>query len=285
MVIDTGLPLSVVRDLLQMAAAHVDFWKFGFGSAGVCTPEVVWSKVSLCQEYGVLPYPGGTSMEIAIQQGVWQDYLESMRAAGLRVVEVSDGTITLQRSLRQQVISAARKMGFTVLTEVGKKRAGTLLPIAEQAELIRADLDAGAAYVLIEGRENGLDVGFFEADGRVRMSEVDALTRQLGPSATRVIWEAPRRAQQILYIERFGNRVNLGNVQPFDIVPLESLRRGLRSDTFALGLPPERDVGASAAKPLGKLDEPAQKPASAGGPTVWKRDEHGPSQGKPFKST
>ncbi len=271
MVIDTGIPLSMLTDLLQMAADHVDYWKFGFASAGVCSAESIRSKVSLCQEYGVFAYPGGTSLEIAIVQNVWQPYLESLWRAGIRVVEVSDGTINLPVYTRRQVIRAAKEMGFTVLSEVGKKEEGTFLVIDEQVALIRGDLAAGAEYILVEGREGGESVGVYGPHGEVRVSDVDALANALGPLSTRLIWEAPQKKQQIYHIRRFGNRVNLGNIRPLDIVALESIRRGLRSDTFSLSLPQDDS------NVIGKGEQSAvAEEANADGPSrpvLWKQNQ------------
>lgn len=272
MVIDTGIPLSMFRDLLQMAAEHVDFWKFGFGSAGVCSPESIHSKVSLCQEYGVFAYPGGTSLEIAIVQKVWEPYLETLLKAGIRVVEVSDGTIDLPVHTRRQVIRTAKEMGFTVLSEVGKKAEGSFLAVEQQAEIIRGDLAEGAKYILVEGREGGESVGVYGPNGEVHDSDVEALVNVLGPLSTRLIWEAPQRKQQIYHIRRFGNRVNLGNIKPMDIVALESIRRGLRSDTFSLMLENDGEKPASADTSAHKVEKPGSNTVRGSGsrPVLWK---------------
>jgi phosphosulfolactate synthase len=274
MVIDTGIPLSMLSDLLQMAADHVDYWKFGFASAGVCSPDSIRSKVSLCQEYGVFAYPGGTSLEIAIIQNVWEPYLQSLWKAGIRVVEVSDGTINLPVHTRRQIIRTAKDMGFTVLSEVGKKEEGSFLAIDEQVALIRGDLAAGAEYILVEGREGGESVGVYGPHGEVRSSDVDALANALGPLSTRLIWEAPQKKQQIYHIRRFGNRVNLGNVRPLDIVALESIRRGLRSDTFSLSLP-EDDAPVMGKGDKGAAAEDARKPGAGSRPVLWKPNQSG----------
>lgn len=239
MVIDTGIPMTMMRDTLELAAQHIDYWKFGFGSASVCPPQRVMDKISLCQEYGVLPYPGGTSLEIAMVQGRWQEYVASLWESGMRVIEVSDGTIALPLRDRREVIRNCRKMGFTVISEVGKKTQGAFLPIAEQARIIHGDLNSGANYIIVEGREAGRDIGVYDKDGNPREEDVDALLELLGPLSNRIIWEAPLTKQQAFYIRRIGNKANLGNVKPLEIISLESLRRGFRSDTMRDVLPAE----------------------------------------------
>lgn len=236
MVIDTGVPITQMRDLFELAAAHIDFWKFGFASASVSPPERIADKVTLCQEYGILAYPGGTSLEIAVAKGFWKDYLAAMWEGGIRVVEVSDGTIDLPVRVRREVIRTARKMGFTVLSEIGKKLPGAFLPVVQQARMIQGDLNSGAHYIIVEGREAGTNVGVYDDDGNVREDQVQSLLDTLGPLATRLIWEAPLPKQQLYYVRKLGNRVNLGNVKPQDVVTLESVRRGLRSDTLRLAL-------------------------------------------------
>lgn len=244
MVIDTGIPLTMMRDILQMASGHIDFWKFGFASASVCPAECIISKVTLCQEYGVYAYPGGTSMEIAVAQGVWKEYMTALWDGGVRVIEVSDGTIELPLKTRREMIRTASKMGFTVLTEVGKKVVGTFMPVSRQAQLIHGDLNSGANYVIVEGRESGKGIGVYDSDGNIREQDVETLLSALGPLSTRLIWEAPLKNQQIYYIQSLGNKVNLGNIVPLEIAALESLRRGFRSDTLRVALGIVEDAGA-----------------------------------------
>ncbi|MCL6517409.1 phosphosulfolactate synthase [Alicyclobacillus sp.] len=267
MVIDTGIGVAQMRGILELGAAHIDFWKFGFASASVCPKERVMDKVSLCQEYGVLAYPGGTSLEIAVSQGIWRAYLEALWEGGIRVVEVSDGTIDLPLRTRREIIRAARRMGFTVLTEVGKKWSGYMLPAAQQASIIQGDLSSGAHYVIVEGREGGRGVNLYDEDGNIRDADVEALVEALGPLATRVIWEAPLTKQQVYYIQKFGHKVNFGNIQPSDVIPLESLRRGFRSDTLrlALGITKPADAPAGDATDASRSASPSAPPK----PTLW----------------
>lgn len=254
MVIDTGLPITMMRDIFQLAADHIDYWKFGFASASTCPPERMTDKVTLCQEYGIFAYPGGTSLEIVTVQGRWQEYLSMLWEGGIRAVEVSDGTIDLPLHTRRQIIRTAHKMGFTVFSEVGKKLAGSFMPVREQAQIIQGDLNSGANYVIVEGREAGRSIGVYDADGNARDGDVQDLLDAVGPQATRIIWEAPLTKQQTYYLTKLGNRVNLGNIKPFEVTTLESLRRGFRSDTLRVG--------------LGLTTEPATRVEEGNGPAV-----------------
>ena len=283
MVIDTGIPITMMRDTLELAADHIDYWKFGFGSASVCPPQRVMDKISLCQEYGVLPYPGGTSLEIATVQGRWKEYVAALWESGVRVVEVSDGTISLPLRDRREVIRTCRKMGFTVISEVGKKLQGTFLPIHEQASIIHGDLNSGANYIIVEGREGGRDIGVYDKDGNPREEDVEALLERLGPLSNRIIWEAPLAKQQAFYISKIGNKVNLGNVKPMEVVSLESLRRGFRSDTLREVLPAEY---TAASPPAASEEENSQnldyRRAVVQKPTLW-GESQAPGRANPMK--
>ncbi len=263
MVIDTGVPITAMRDLFELAAAHIDYWKIGFGSAAVCTPERIADKVSLCQEYDIRPYPGGTAFEIAYYHKQWRPYLEALYASGVHVVEISDGTIELSRRARREAIDTALAIGFQVLTEVGKKVQGMQMPIAAQIEQVREDLHHGASYVIVEARESGHGIGIYDEIGEVLEHEMDALLKGVEPLANRLIWEAPLKMQQIYHLRKFGHKANLGNIQPLDVISLESLRRGLRSDTMADILPPSTETSDEPASTIGRhLSEKSS-------PTLW----------------
>jgi len=277
MVIDTGLTMTMMRDLFQLAAQHIDFWKFGFASASVCPPERILDKITLCQEYNILAYPGGTSLEIAYTQGIWQQYLAALWKSGVRVVEISDGTIDLPLRKRRELIRAAKKSGFTVITEVGKKIPGAALSFQEQAQLIQGDIVSGASYVIVEGREAGIDVGVYDEAGNVKKRDVEMLMELVGPYRTRLIWEAPLVKQQTYYLQEFGNQINLGNIKAADIIVLESLRRGFRSDTFRTTLDisyPSNDAGKfRASGSEGAATTWPDREDSTGRPTLWTSDK------------
>jgi len=148
---------------------------------------------------------------------------------------VSDGTVDLPLQERSRLIAMAREAGFSVVTEVGKKEAGRPLKPAEAIRLIRQDLEAGAAKVIVEGRESGKHAGLYEADGRIRTEDLEELLSGV-PDPSLLMWEAPLKQQQEAWIRRFGPNVNLGNIPPGDVLALEALRRGLRGDTLRLTL-------------------------------------------------
>lgn len=234
MLLDKGLGISATNDLLEISAPYMDWLKLGFGTAALYGSGLLRSKVRLARSFGVEAYPGGTFCEVALHQGALPAYLERCQALDFRWIEVSDGTIDLDPQRRAEAIRAARKAGFHVLTEVGKKD-GRRLSIGLICEMVARDLDAGADWVIMEGRESGMGVGLYDQKGRL---DEDSLERVLEsvPDPNRLIWEAPQKAQQEQLITRIGSNVNLGNIPPGDLLALEAMRQGLRGDTFRLAL-------------------------------------------------
>ncbi|HEX6971317.1 MAG TPA: phosphosulfolactate synthase, partial [Limnochordia bacterium] len=188
MVIDKGIGLSQTRDLLQMAAAHIDFLKLGFGTSLIYPSEALTRKISLAKEYGVHVYPGGTLLELAVHQGRSAAFLERARELGFTCIEVSEGTIDLPPAKRRELIARGVELGFCVLTEIGKKARGSRPdPAAVRARLLD-DLAQGAAYVIIEGRDGGRDVGVYDPAGGMDQRLVDAILAQIS-APSRIIWE------------------------------------------------------------------------------------------------
>jgi phosphosulfolactate synthase len=226
-VLDRGLSPLALESLLETAGDHIDLIKLGWGTAYVS--HGVRDKVTLCRDAGVRICPGGTLLEIAVQQGRLEHYLEWLRALGMDHVEVSNGSLPITAEEKRAVISQLANE-FTVIAEVGSK--GTQVAVSEEwaAEML-GDLAAGASWVIAEGRESGT-VGLFDPSGAVRGELVDAILHALGTEA--VIFEAPQRAQQTWLLERVGPDVNLGNILVEDVIALETLRRGLRYETLDL---------------------------------------------------
>jgi phosphosulfolactate synthase len=231
-VIDRGMSLAEVDGLLEVAGELVDVVKLGWGTALVSAN--LRPKLERYEARGIPVMLGGTLTEIAIRQGRVEGLIAWLRELGLRHVEVSDGTIALAPELKRELIESLAK-DFTVLAEVGSKDADFIMAPYVWVEQIEADLEAGAWKVIAEARESGT-AGIYRADGEVRTGLIDEIAHAIDPD--RLIFEAPLREQQVWLLKRFGTECNLGNVPPADVVSLETLRLGLRSDTverFALG--------------------------------------------------
>jgi phosphosulfolactate synthase len=235
MIIDMGMGPGETRDLLEVGAGYIDFWKLGFGTSALYDPLFLKQKIGMINSCGIRVYPGGTFSEIAITQGKFAPFLARAKELGFSTVEISDGTIHLPPRERSRAIQAAVKMGFIVLAEVGKKDAGGTFRPKPMAEQIGRDLQDGAFKVILEARESGKNVTIFTEEGHIKKDQLTELMMR-APNPDQIIWEAPLKAQQIEFITAFGSNVNLGNIRGADIIALESLRRGLRSDTFRLSL-------------------------------------------------
>lgn len=235
MVIDKGLGYGETRDLLEIAADYVDFLKIAFGTSLIYSSDNLRKKIELIKAHGVHVYPGGTLLELAVHQGQPEAFLERARDLGFTCIEVSEGTIDLPAATRHALIDQSLQLGFLVLTELGKKdKAVKLVPEVVHARLAE-DLACGVHYVIIEGRDFGRGVGVYDDDGRMDPRLVDAILAGTD-RPERIIWEAPQVPQQQAWLLKLGTNANLGNVQPEDVVTLESTRRGLRGDTLRLYL-------------------------------------------------
>jgi phosphosulfolactate synthase len=230
-VIDTGLSLAEVAGLLEVAGDIVDVVKLGWGTALVSAN--LKPKLDLYAASEIPVVLGGTLTELAIRQGRVEGLVGWLRELGLRHVEVSDGTIAVEREVKRELIE--RLSGeFTVLAEVGSKDVDFIMAPYVWVEQIERDLEAGAWKVIAEARESG-NAGIYRASGEVRTGLIDEIVHAIEPE--RLIFEAPRREQQVWLLKRFGTECSLGNIAPADVLSLETLRLGLRSDTverFAL---------------------------------------------------
>ena len=235
MVIDKGLGEEEIRSLLEAAGSYLDHLKLGFGTSALYDEELLRAKIKLCRQYNVSIYPGGTLMETAFWQGRYEAYLERAGNLGFDTIEISDGTIFLDHRMRRYCIRRAVGEGFTVLTEVGKKTPGEEPSTRELLDQGREDLAAGAWKVIMEARESGKGIGIYDQAGQVIAEKLHDFVLGIG-EPTAVIWEAPLKAQQVELISRFGPDVNLGNIQPDELLALETLRAGLRGDTLRLAI-------------------------------------------------
>ena len=230
--IDRGLSVAEVDGLLEVAGSCVDVVKLGWGTALVSAN--LKQKLARYAAREIPVVLGGTLTELAIRQGRVEGLIAWLRELGLRHVEVSDGTIAIDPAVKRELIQRLARE-FTVLAEVGSKDVDFIMAPYVWVEQIQRDLDAGAWKVIAEARKSGT-AGIYRASGEVRTGLIDEIAHAVDPD--RLIFEAPQRAQQVWLLKRFGSECNLGNIAPNDVLSLETLRLGLRSETvdrFALG--------------------------------------------------
>lgn len=232
MVIDTGLGLNAVKDLVEVASDYIDIVKLAFGTSRLISENIIKRKIKLYREYEIDVMPGGTFLEIAFTQGKLIDYLIKAKKLGFTAIEVSDGTITISNEDRSKIIKETYNQGFKVLAEVGKKMKEEDLTAKEIAEGIKRDIELGVFKVIVESREAGKGIGFYDEYGGIIEQKLDAAIK--GIDIKNILFEAPHKNQQVYFIRRFGPNVNLGNIQPNEVIPLEALRQGLRADTLKL---------------------------------------------------
>jgi phosphosulfolactate synthase len=230
MVLDKGMPIPWIEPLLPSASSFMDIWKFGWGTSYL-EPDVGF-KVELLRRWGIRASTGGTLLEIAWAQGRVESFVAWASESGFPCVEVSNGSVDMPRDAKARLIEAASRR-FLVLSEVGSKDPRAVAVPKEWADEVARDLDAGATWVIAEGRESGT-VGLYEPSGAVRAGVVDALA---AVSPDRILFEAPRKDQQAWLIRHLGPNVSLGNVAPTEVTGLEALRLGLRADTIGLARP------------------------------------------------
>jgi phosphosulfolactate synthase len=233
MVMDKGLSVEEAKNFLSVSHPHVDIIKLGFGTSFV-TPNLR-EKLEVYRSYDLPIYFGGTLFEAFLIRNQFDDYLAVCKDFGISYMEVSDGSIEIPHAEKCGYIEKMTQYGI-VLSEVGSKDAAHIIPPYKWIELMRAELSAGATYVIAEAREAG-NVGIYRGSGEVREGLVQEILTQI--PGEKIIWEAPQKAQQLYFIELLGANVNLGNIAPTEVIPLETMRLGLRGDTFHLYLDKE----------------------------------------------
>ncbi|HVG13865.1 MAG TPA: phosphosulfolactate synthase [Chitinophagaceae bacterium] len=230
MVMDKGLSVEEVKLFLSVSSPYVDIVKLGFGTAYV-TP-VLEEKLEIYRSYDIPVYFGGTLFEAFLIRDQLDDYIATCKRFGISYMEVSDGCIQISHEEKCRHISELTKHG-TVLSEVGSKDASQILPPYKWIELMSKELEAGSTFLIAEARESG-NIGIYRADGEVREGLVNEILTAI--PAEKIIWEAPKKDQQLFFIELLGQDANLGNLAPHEIIALEAMRIGLRGDSFNLFL-------------------------------------------------
>ena len=231
MVLDKGLGLETAESLMEISGEYVDYLKFGWGTSIVHEQDIIRKKVSMYQSNDITPYTGGTLFELAYMNDKLNEYFEEAHNLGFNAIEISDGSIQIPHDRKVECIEMARDEGFEVLSEVGKKdpNLDKELTLDERIEYMQEELDAGSSLIIVEAREGGKNIGIFDKSGNAKEDEIDYILDNFDGS--KLLWEAPNKDQQVFFILKLGNTVNLGNVSTDDITSLETLRRGLRGDT------------------------------------------------------
>ncbi len=230
MVMDKGLSLREVENFIDANGEYTDLVKLGFGTS-VVTPKLQ-EKINLYNQANIGVYFGGTLFEAFIVRNQYDDFLRVIEKYKMQYVEVSDGSIEMPHDIKLEYINKLSKHA-TVLSEVGSKDVEKIIPPYQWIELMKAELKAGAWKVIAEAREAG-NVGVYRSSGEVREGLVQEILTKI--DGEKIIWEAPQKAQQTYFIKLVDANVNLGNIAPNDVIPLETLRLGLRSDTFTFFL-------------------------------------------------
>jgi phosphosulfolactate synthase len=231
MMMDKGLSLRQAEDFVTASGHLTDIIKLGFGTSLVSNN--VKEKVKLYQQAGIRVYLGGTLFEAFLIRNKFDEYIQFIEELGIDTVEVSDGSIILEHKKKCKLISTLAK-DYRVLSEVGSKEAGILISPAKWISMMKAELEAGSWMVIAEARESG-NVGIYRPNGTAHVLLVNRILSKV-PSE-RILWEAPIKSQQAWFIKHIGANVNLGNIAYDDVIPLETLRLGLRGDTFFQFLP------------------------------------------------
>jgi|688.fasta_scaffold71443_4 phosphosulfolactate synthase len=242
MVMDKGLSIREVENFIDSSVELVDLVKLGFGTS-LITNKLA-EKIKLYQSAGIECYFGGTLFEAFVIRGKFEDYLRYLDKFKMTMAEVSDGSVNMDHQLKCEYISKLSQR-CKVLSEVGSKEEGIIIHPGKWITMMNKELAAGSWKVIAEARESGT-VGIYHSNGKTHVMLVDKITAKVNPDA--IMWEAPLKAQQVWFIKQFGANVNLGNIAPNDLIPLETLRLGLRGDTFFQHLPKDLDLNLKSTK-------------------------------------
>lgn len=231
MVMDKGLSPAEAQNLCDVASHLIDFVKLGFGTSAITAG--LEKKLEIYSKAGIRVYLGGTLFEAFMIRGLVDDYIKLAQKLQLKTVEISDGSVKMDHLKKCEYISKLAQH-FTVISEVGSKDASIHLDNKTWISEMEAELKAGAFKVIAEARESG-NVGIFDASGKAESDLIDEIVQQIPVES--IIWETPLKTQQVWFIKKFGANVNLGNIASNEVIALETLRLGLRGDTFFSYLP------------------------------------------------
>ena len=227
--VDNGYGRNQLEDVLSMCHPFIDIVKLGWASAYITSN--LREKVELFARHGIRTCLGGMMFELSYWQGKIDDYAAWLKDLGINMVEVSNGSLPIPEQEKRQMVEYFAGRGFTVLSEVGSKDVTHVSPPEEWVEFVKADLEAGAWKVILEGRADA-SAGIYRADGSLQDALIDVILDS-GIAADDLIFEAPHKRQMTWFVRRVGSNVNIGNVPLGEVLNLETLRLGLRGDTVA----------------------------------------------------
>ncbi len=233
MMMDKGLSVREVENFCEANAELTDIVKFGFGTSFVT--KDLEKKLNIYKQAGIKCYFGGTLFEAFIARGRFDEYRKLLDKFKLEMAEVSNGSITMNMDDKCEYIAKLSK-NYTVLSEVGSKEEGILISPGKWISWMNMELEAGSWKVIAEARESGT-VGIYRPNGTAHVALINRILKKVPGDS--ILWEAPKKAQQVYFIKLIGANVNLGNIAPNELIPLECLRIGLRGDTFFQFLPEE----------------------------------------------
>jgi phosphosulfolactate synthase len=233
MVMDKGLSLAEAENLISSSGHLIDYIKLGFGTS-LITGNLE-KKIEYYQRSNIKVYLGGTLFEAFVIRNLFDDYLKLLDKLKLDTVEISDGSMVMKMEDKCSYINKLSK-DYLVISEVGSKDASVHIDTADWVKLMKAELQAGSWKVIAEARESG-NVGIYDSGGKANTNMISEISSHIDPNL--IIWEAPIKTQQVWFIKHFGPNVNLGNIASNEVIALETLRLGLRGDTFLDFLPVE----------------------------------------------
>ena len=231
MVMDKGLSAREAEDFMSVGSEYTDYVKLGFGTS-LITPGLE-EKLKIYKNAGCIPYFGGTLFEAFIIRDMFREFVDFIDRHEISLVEISDGSYEMSQDTKLECIRTLAGRGM-VISEVGSKKKDVVYTPDEWVSMMKSELEAGSVKVIAEARESGT-IGIYNDDGSANLPLIKEISNHIG--LENVIWEAPLKTQQAWFIKHFGANVNLGNIAPNEIIPLESLRLGLRGDTFFQFLP------------------------------------------------
>ena len=227
MVMDKGISTLEAEGLMETCSSYIDIIKFGFGTSLIS--KNISKKIKLYKKNGIKLYLGGTLFEAYIVRNMFKEYCDLVNNLELNTVEISDGSIEMNHNKKCEYINKLANQNITVFSEVGYKSSDKIIAPSKWIELMEKELKAGSWKVIAEARESG-NVGLYRSSGEVRSDLIEEILTKIPKE--KILWEAPKKQQQVFFIKLLGPNVNLGNIGTNDIIPLESLRLGLRGDTF-----------------------------------------------------